>query len=79
MEMYNADGSRGEMCGNGIRCVGKYIYEHGITQANPLEVETDAGIKTLFLELQNNRVSRVTVDMDEPILEGSRIPVCYCC
>jgi diaminopimelate epimerase len=75
MEMYNADGSRGEMCGNGIRCVGKYIYEHGITQANPLEVETDAGIKTLFLELQNNRVSRVTVDMDEPILEGSRIPV----
>jgi diaminopimelate epimerase len=75
MEMYNADGSRGEMCGNGIRCVGKYVYEHGIAQVNPLEVETDTGIKTLFLELHNNRVSRVTVDMGEPILEGSRIPV----
>jgi len=75
MEMYNADGSRGEMCGNGIRCVGKYVYEHGIAQVNPLKVETDAGIKTLFLELRNNRVSRVTVDMGEPTLEGSRIPV----
>ncbi len=75
MEMYNADGSRGEMCGNGIRCVGKYVYEHGIAQVNPLKVETDTGIKTLSLELHNNRVSRVTVNMGEPILTGPRIPV----
>lgn len=75
MEMYNADGSRGEMCGNGIRCVGKYVYEHGLARANPLKVDTDAGLKTLFLELKNGSVSRVTVDMGEPILEGPRIPV----
>jgi len=75
MEMYNADGSRGEMCGNGIRCVGKYVYEHGLARGNPLKVDTDAGLKTLFLELTNERVSRVTVDMGEPILEGPRIPV----
>ena len=75
MEMYNADGSRGEMCGNGIRCVGKYLYDRGLARANPLKVDTDAGVKTLFLELQNDRVSRVTVNMGEPILEGPRIPV----
>jgi diaminopimelate epimerase len=75
MEMYNADGSRGEMCGNGIRCVGKYVYERGIARVNPLKVETDAGIKTLFLQLQDNQVFRVTVDMGEPILAGPRIPV----
>lgn len=75
MEMYNADGSRGEMCGNGIRCVGKYLYDHGLARANPLTVETDAGVKTLFLEIDGGRVSRVTVDMGEPILDGPRIPV----
>jgi diaminopimelate epimerase len=75
MEMYNADGSRGEMCGNGIRCVGKYLYEHGLAQTNPLQVDTDAGLKTLFLELQKGKVVRVTVDMGEPILDGPRIPV----
>ncbi len=75
MEMYNADGSRGEMCGNGIRCVGKYLYDRGLARANPLKVDTDAGVKTLFLELQNDKVSHVTVDMGEPILEGPRIPV----
>lgn len=75
MEMYNADGSRGEMCGNGIRCVGKYVYEHGLARANPLTVDTDAGVKTLFLELKDESVSRVTVDMGEPILDGPRIPV----
>jgi diaminopimelate epimerase len=75
MEMYNADGSRGEMCGNGIRCVGKFVYEHGLAKANPLKIDTDAGLKVLFLELNDNKVARVTVDMGEPILEGSRIPV----
>jgi diaminopimelate epimerase len=75
MEMYNADGSRGEMCGNGIRCVGKYVYDHGLARVNPLMIDTDAGVKILFLELQDQRVTRVTVDMGEPILDGSRIPV----
>lgn len=75
MEMYNADGSRGAMCGNGIRCVGKYIYEHGLVRLNPLQIDTDSGLKTLFLEVQDGRVARVTVDMGEPILDGPRIPV----
>ena len=75
MEMYNADGSRGEMCGNGIRCVGKYVYEHGLSRNNPLRVETDAGTKTLYLHIENGHVSAVTVDMGEPILDPARIPV----
>lgn len=75
MEMYNADGSRGAMCGNGIRCVGKYVYDHGLSQQNPLKIDTDSGLKVLFLELENNTVSRVTVDMGEPILDGPQIPV----
>jgi len=75
MEMYNADGSRGEMCGNGIRCVGKYVAEHGLSSANPLRVETDAGIKVLQLDSEDGRVQCVTVDMGAPILDGPRIPV----
>lgn len=75
MEMYNADGSRGEMCGNGIRCVAKYAYEHGLVTGNPMRIETDAGIKTLNLEIRNGRVEQVTVDMGAPILDGPRIPV----
>ena len=75
MEMYNADGSRGEMCGNGIRCVGKYVYDHGLVPRQTLRVETDAGIKGLQLGVQHGRVSTVTVDMGEPVLDGPRIPV----
>ncbi len=75
MEMYNADGSRGEMCGNGIRCVGKYVYEHGIARRESLRVETDAGTKSLNLHVAGGRVDRVTVDMGAPILDGPRIPV----
>jgi len=74
MEMYNADGSRGEMCGNGIRCVGKYAYDHGLARENPLRVETDSGVKTLELEIAGGKVAQVTVDMGEPILEPARIP-----
>jgi len=74
MEMYNADGSRGEMCGNGIRCVGKYVYEHGHVRDTALRVETDAGIKHLALRVTAGRVEAVTVDMGEPILDGPRIP-----
>ena len=75
MEMYNADGSRGAMCGNGIRCVGKYVYDHGLARDNPLEIDTDSGLKVLFLELEDSSVTRVTVDMGEPILDGRRIPL----
>jgi diaminopimelate epimerase len=74
MEMYNADGSRGEMCGNGIRCVGKYAWEHGLARENPLRVETDAGIKMLELEVSDGKVRSVNVDMGEPILDPARIP-----
>ncbi len=75
MEMYNADGSRGKMCGNGVRCVGKYVYESGRARRNPLRVDTDAGVKTLDLDLRGDRVVAVTVDMDQPILDGPRVPV----
>jgi diaminopimelate epimerase len=75
MEMYNADGSRGAMCGNGIRCVGKFVFEHGLAKANPLKIDTDSGQKILFLEVKESKVARVTVDMGEPILDGPRIPV----
>jgi len=75
MEMYNADGSRGEMCGNGIRCVGKYVADRGLSRANPLRIETDCGIKTLQLSSRNGHVEQVTVDMGAPILDGPQIPV----
>jgi len=75
MEMYNADGSNGGMCGNGIRCVAKYAYEHGLARANPLRIDTDAGVKTIDLTIRDNRVVEVAVDMGEPILDGPRIPI----
>jgi diaminopimelate epimerase len=75
MEMYNADGSRGEMCGNGIRCVGKYVYDRGLAK-NPLSIDTDDGVKTLALTLDaRGRVTGATVDMGVPVLDGPRIPV----
>jgi diaminopimelate epimerase len=75
MEMYNADGSRGEMCGNGIRCVAKYAYDRGIARRSPMAIETDAGIRTVELDTRDGRVSEVTVDMGAPVLEGRLIPV----
>ena len=76
MEMYNADGSRGEMCGNGIRCVGKLVFDHGRVRSTAVSVETDAGIKHLQLHLDSlGKASSVTVDMGEPILDGPLIPV----
>ena len=63
MEMYNADGSRGAMCGNGIRCVGKYVYDKGLTRKTCLTIDTDAGPRTLELHLLGDRVDRVTADM----------------
>ncbi|HVA78844.1 MAG TPA: diaminopimelate epimerase [Candidatus Binataceae bacterium] len=75
MEMYNADGSRGDMCGNGIRCVARLAYERGIARRNPMVVETDAGLKTIELRFEADAVVGATVDMGEPILEGREIPV----
>ncbi len=75
MEMYNADGSRGDMCGNGIRCVGKYVYDHGIARKETLRIDTDAGIKVLHMAVHNGKAIAATVDMGEPILDGRSIPV----
>lgn len=75
MEMYNADGSRGEMCGNGIRCVAKYVYDYGLTDKTSIAVETGSGIKYLDLTVENNKVTMVKVDMGEPDLTASHIPI----
>lgn len=75
MRMFNTDGSEGKMCGNGIRCVGKYVYEHGISHNNPLRIETASGIKTLNLDVVQGKVESVTVDMGIPILDSKLIPV----
>lgn len=75
MRMFNADGSEAEMCGNAARCIGKYVYDFGLTDKTRLTLETKAGVRTLMLFVENGRVERVTVDMGEPILEAARIPV----
>ena len=75
MKMFNSDGSEAEMCGNGIRCVGKFIYDNDLSKKTELTIETLAGIKKLKLNVKDNKVSTVTVDMGEPILEAKNIPV----
>ncbi len=75
MEMYNADGSRGEMCGNGIRCCAKYVYENWPTKRTRLVAETDAGLKRLDLVVDGGKVKSVRVDMGAPILERAKIPM----
>lgn len=75
MDMYNSDGSRGRMCGNAIRCVGRYVYERGLTNRQMLKIETLSGIKTLYLQVDNGRVGSVTVDMGAPVLRPADIPV----
>lgn len=75
MEMYNADGSRSEMCGNGIRCVAKYVYDYGLTDKTSIAVDTLAGIKYLDLTVENGKVSLVKVDMGSPILNAREVPV----
>lgn len=75
MEMYNADGSRSEMCGNGIRCVGKYVYDYGIAKKERISVETLAGIKYLDFTIENDKVKLVKVDMGSPELVPANIPV----
>lgn len=75
MEMYNADGSRGEMCGNGIRCVGKYVYDYGLTDKTHVTIETLAGIKYLDLQVENGKVKQVRVNMGSPLLKPEEIPI----
>ncbi len=74
MRMFNADGSESEMCGNGIRCVAKYVYDHGLCRKQTLKIESGAGVKSLDLEVADGRVERVRVDMGEPILRAPEIP-----
>lgn len=81
MEMYNADGSRGEMCGNGVRCVAKYVIDHGVAagaregDARLLKIETDRGVLGLTCYMEAGKVARVRVNMGAPILDPQRIPV----
>ena len=75
MEMYNADGSRGEMCGNGIRCVAKYVYDYGLKDKTSISVETLAGIKYLDLTVEDGKVVLVKVDMGKPMLRPEEVPV----
>jgi len=75
MRMFNADGSEAQMCGNAIRCVGKYVYDHKMTDKETLEIETLAGVKVLELTIEDELVQTVRVDMGEPILDSGLIPV----
>jgi diaminopimelate epimerase len=75
MRIYNADGSEAEMCGNGIRCVAKYVYDHKLTDKTEISVESGAGIKYLTLYVEQDKVVQVRVDMGEPILKPEEIPV----
>ena len=75
MRIFNPDGSEAEMCGNGIRCFGKYVHDRSLSRQNPLRVETLAGIQSLTLNLRNGLVEAVKVDMGEPCLRGSQIPI----
>ncbi len=74
MSMFNADGSEAQMCGNGIRCVAKYVYDNKLTNKNPLTIETLAGIKTLTLKIENDFVSSITVDMGAPLFIEKSLP-----
>src|SRR5947209_12950138 len=74
MRMFNADASEAEMCGNGVRCVAKFVYDHGLVKKPVLTVETGRGVLTLELEVSSGGVRQVRVDMGEPILQAARIP-----
>ena len=75
MRMFNADGSESPMCGNASRCVGKYVYDNGLTTKTQVSLETKAGVKHLQLYITNGKVDKVRVDMGEPVLESTSIPV----
>ena len=75
MRIFNSDGSEAGMCGNGIRCVGKYVYERGLTDKTELTIDTKGGLKQISLQLEDGKVSRVKVDMGTPELNPRLIPV----
>lgn len=75
MEIYNSDGSMAEMCGNGIRCFAKYVYENKIIEKEVFKIETLAGIKTVYLKIKNKKVEEITVNMGCPIWENNKIPI----
>ncbi|MDD7403197.1 MAG: diaminopimelate epimerase [Butyribacter sp.] len=75
MKMYNADGSEGAMCGNGVRCIAKYVYDYGLTDKDNIAIETKSGIKYLDLTIEDGKVAFVKVNMGAPILEPQKIPV----
>src|SRR3954471_10936132 len=74
MRMFNADGSESEMCGNGVRCVAKYVHDHGIAAKDRVTIETGRGVLTLDLEVEGGKARRVRVDMGAPILKSADIP-----
>lgn len=74
MNIYNADGSEGMMCGNGIRCVSKYVYDNGMTDKDEISVETRSGIKLIKMNVENGKVVSARVNMGEPVLEAKKIP-----
>jgi diaminopimelate epimerase len=74
MRMFNADGSEAEMCGNASRCVGKFVYEKGLTKKENISLETKAGVKILEFTIENQKVKKIRVDMGEPILTTGLIP-----
>ncbi len=75
MAMYNADGSEGKMCGNGVRCIAKYVYEYGLTDKKQISLETKSGIKYLDMDIEDGKVRMVKVDMGAPVLKPAEIPV----
>jgi diaminopimelate epimerase len=77
MQMFNADGSESEMCGNGVRCVAKYVYDHQLAQKPHLKIETGRGVLSLDLETKGGLVERVRVNMGNPILQPQRIPTVW--
>ena len=77
MEMYNADGSQGAMCGNGIRCVAKYVYDYGLTDKTSISVDTKSGVKYLELTVEEGKVREVRVNMGSPELQTEKIPMIY--
>ena len=75
MEMYNSDGSRGAMCGNGIRCLAKYVYDRRLVRKLELRIDTDSGVKTVRVRTRNAKVVQATVDMGTPVFERAKIPM----
>ena len=75
MRIFNADGSEAEMCGNALRCIGKYVYERGMTDKTELTIETKGGLKQLWLTVENGKVARIKADMGTPELNPRLIPV----